>query len=58
MKIKLNKQESKIIDDVDFAIYWLIEAEGYEDKRWLTIRRKFKKLLREKFILTEEDKNE
>tara|TARA_R100001594_G_C3844635_1_gene216791 strand:- start:212 stop:379 length:168 start_codon:yes stop_codon:yes gene_type:complete len=53
MKIKLNKLESQIIDDADYALFYLIESEGHEETKWRTIRKNFRKLLRDKFILSE-----
>ena len=52
MKIKLNKEESKIIDDVTTAIHWLLQSEPAE-LEWDRTFKKFNKLLKEKFILTE-----
>ena len=54
MKIKLNQQESKVIHDVTFALFWLAESET-EDPRWDSVVKKFNKLLREKFILEKEE---
>ena len=50
MKIKMNKEESKIIDDATTAIYWLLQSEP-DVPEWDRTFKKFRKLLRDKFIL-------
>jgi len=52
MKIKLNKEESKVINDVTDAVHWLMHSEP-EEIKWDKTFKKFNKLLRDKFILTE-----
>tara|TARA_R100000808_G_C2099865_1_gene117313 strand:- start:229 stop:420 length:192 start_codon:yes stop_codon:yes gene_type:complete len=53
MKIKLNKEESKVIHKVTFALYWLYESEN-ENPDWGITVKQFNKLLREKFIIEPE----
>lgn len=53
MKIKLNKEESKIIHEATNAIHWLMHSEP-EELKWDKTFKKFRKLLREKFILDPE----
>jgi len=50
MKIKMNKEESKIIDDATDAMHWLVHSEP-EELKWDKTFKKFRKLLRDKFIL-------
>ena len=55
MKIKLNKEESKVIHKVTFALYWLYESEN-ENPDWGPTVKQFNKLLREKFIVEPESR--
>tara|TARA_Y100000296_G_C4946842_1_gene144257 strand:+ start:151 stop:351 length:201 start_codon:yes stop_codon:yes gene_type:complete len=50
MKIKLNTVETIIIDDVQYALY-VDECNG-GDVHLKKIRRRFDKLIKDKFILT------
>ena len=55
MKIKLNKQESQVIDDVTDAVHWLMHSEP-DELKWDKTFKKFNKLLREKFILESDNR--